>query len=264
MTAPPDDPLIGSRDARLAHGQALGMPAGIEVFDRPTFLGAYWQYRPGEHVTILGPTGSGKTWWAYELLRVSAHPQLRGVVLVMKPRDETVEKWSKANRFAIVRSWPPMPNMWEWWGNRRVPGHVLWPKHTFDFDHDEAVLTTQMLAAIRDSYRKGNRILFADEVHGLTHELGLGKPLVTVWKRGRSMKCGLWGASQRPAHIPLDAYSQAEHLFIAHDPDKRARDRYAEIGGIDPEMIKDINMRLGEFQFCYIRRKGARVCVIDK
>lgn len=250
-------------DARVRADLAArqGFPVGIETFQRPEFLARFWRYLAGEHVTILGPTGCGKTEWAYQVLSVTAKPKLPAVVLVMKPRDKTVRIWSKTTGFRTVRSWPPAPRLW---GEAHPPGYVLWPRHTFDMDRDDAMLAAQMYRAITDSYKKGNRIVFADEVHGLTNELHLGRYLVTVWKRGRSMDCGLWAASQRPAHIPLDAYSQAEHLFIAKDPDKRARDRYAEIGGVDPELIKYVTLRLAKYQFVYVRRDGARVCVIDR
>ena len=59
-------------------------------FPRDDFLSRRWRYRAGEHVTILGPTGSGKTYLGYQLLEKVATPKLPGIVLVMKPRDATV------------------------------------------------------------------------------------------------------------------------------------------------------------------------------
>jgi hypothetical protein len=63
--------------------------------------------------------------------------------------------------------------------------------------------------------------------------------------------------------IPLDAYSQAEHLFLFHDPDKRARERFAEIGGVDPYLVQEAVLRLGRHQALYIRRDGPAICVVD-
>jgi hypothetical protein len=140
----------------------------------------------------------------------------------------------------------------------------VWPKHTFDPDKDDLVLYREFRKALLDSYKRGNRIVFADEVYGLAVELGLNKELITLWSRARSMGAGLWVASQKPTHIPLWAYSNADHLFLAYDPDKRSRDRFAEIGGVDPDLVKQAVMQLGDHQWLYIRRAGRVLCVVDR
>jgi hypothetical protein len=233
----------------------------VTRFGRAEFLNERWDYSAGEHVTILGPTNSGKTTLGYQLLDRSTDRDLPGVVLVLKPRDATVQRWTKALGYRRVRTWPPPMDF----ARPRPRGYVLWPKHTLvDPEGDDARLQREMQRALRQSYSRGDRVLFADEVFGLTDELKLSTDLVRIWSRGRSMGCGLWAASQKPTHIPLWAYSQAEHLFLHHDPDKRARDRYKEIGGVDPDLVADTVVRLPRHHFLYIRRRDAAMCVIGK
>lgn len=220
--------------------------------------GGMWDYKPGEHVTVLGPTGSGKTHLAYGLLEVTAKPSLPAVVLVMKPRDETVASWSKRIGLKRSQAWPPLANPFD----SRHNGWTVWPRHRFDPEADDAMLHNVFRRAILDSYRRGNRILFADEAAGVSNELDLDRELKTVWMRGRSMDCGLWAASQRPVEIPLHAYSQAHHLFLAHDPDYRTRQRYAEIGGVDPAIVLRDTESLPRWHWLYIRREGQRRVII--
>lgn len=231
----------------------------VEAFDREEFLAERWNYAGGEHVSIIGPTDWGKTYLAHQLLEHSATPQLPAIEMVMKPRDSTVSRWGKSAGFRTVRTWPPSPVVWD---SRKPPGWILWPKHTMtDLDRDNATMWKNFRAAMMDSYRKGSRIIFADEVLGLT-TLGLDRELDAIWTRGRSMGCGLWGATQRPAKVPLNMYSQARHLFIGNDPDKRSRDRFAEIGGVDPELVKQTAMNLAQHEWLYIRRTGRVMCIV--
>lgn len=233
----------------------------VETVPRAVFLtpGKRWRYKPGEHVSFLGPTGYGKTTFAFQLLDITATPKLPAVVLAMKPRDDTVTKFAKRAGFRTVRTWPPPPSIFQ---PRRTPGWVVWPPHTFNEDVDDRVHEEVFGRSLRMNYQRGDRIVFADEAYGLSHELGLEKALVRIWTRGRSMGCGLWAATQKPTHVPLWMYSQAEHLFLSHDPDKRARLRFTEIGGVDPDLVASVVARLQKYHWLYIRRSDQTMCVV--
>ncbi|MER6059481.1 hypothetical protein [Streptomyces albidoflavus] len=235
------------------------LPAVVR-YGRGVFLDQVWRYRPGEHVTILGPTGNGKTHLAQALLERTCSPELPAVSLILKPRDATVTKWAKAAGFRKTAAWPPAPPIF---GTQKPNGWVVWPRFSYDPARDDPQHYRLFRTAILDSYRKGNRVLFADETVGL-QELGLTDELRAVWRQGRSMKCGLWAASQTPTHISPLAYSQAQHLFLGYISDKRAQERFGEISGMDEYLIRHTVKNLKRHEWLYIRQEDRTLCVVEK
>lgn len=239
----------------------------VASVDRKTFIDTWWRYETGQHVSFLGPTGSGKTTLAYQLLRKTATPERPALVLVMKPRDATVQKFSKQAGYRIVRQWPPPPSIWH---PRRPPGFVLWPPHSFNPRLDAANHYRIFSRALASQYAKGDNITFADEVYSLTTELPppdrddptMSELLVRQWTKGRSMGAGLWGATQRPAFVPQWMYSEVQHVFLARTPDKRAGQRFGEISGVDPGPVRDVVARLPRYHWLYIRQEDQTMCVV--
>lgn len=240
----------------------------LATFTREEFLARRWRYRHGEHVTIIGPTGCGKTVLGWQLLERCATPTHPAVILVKKPRDGVIREATKRLHYRVVRTWPPPPVLWPWWPNTPVrskpPGYVVWPRTRFDdVQADRAAKTAVFRRTLLDGYRKGRRILVIDDAYGVIEILDLREEAIELWTELRAMDAELWTLFQKPSHVPLWAYSQASHLFLFNDPDKRSRDRFAEIGGVDPDLIRDTVMRLGRHQALYIRRDGPRMCIID-
>lgn len=245
-------------------------PTRIVVIPRQLFLDRYWRYEDGQHVTILGRTGAGKTFLTFQLLNASISTDRPGVVLVMKPRDATVARFMARFKLRRVRHWPP-PII-----RRKVDkprGWVLWPP-LGDFDRDDEVLRNEFERCFRESYtqaaRKNGepRILFVDEVVGVAKELKLEAALKRLWMRGRSLGVGLWAATQRPFDAPLLAYQAPEHLFIAAEPDARNRQRLGEIGGFNSDVIETIvnpdSGVLGKHQFLYLGRDEHVMAIVDR
>jgi hypothetical protein len=237
-------------------GESFAPP---ESFSRDEFIEERFHYKAGEHVTFLAPTQAGKTTLAFELLEETASVDVPAIVLVQKPKDSTLKVWTdhlKTKSWVKSSTWPPNPI------RKKAPGYIVWPNHSYKPDADNAKLRDIFKRAILDSYRKGNRIIFADETYYLSDRLNLEDELIQVWAQGAGLGCGLWAATQRPAYIPLWAYSQAEHLFLANDPDKRARIRYGEIGGINARFVESQVERLPKYHWLYVRRTGPATCIV--
>lgn len=240
---------------------------GVVTFPRDVFVNEVFDYAPGDHVTVLAPSGGGKTQLAYELLGATARPDCQATVLVMKPRDTTVTKFSARFHFRTVRTWPPPRTFLQ---TTKVPGYVLWPRETGNPEEDDRNHTALFRRCIRYNYTAGGKgknrrdtITFADETYSLEKELGLEDDLRRMWTKGRSVGAGLWAASQRPVWISRWAF-QAQHLFLGHDPDVDMQKRYGEIGGgIDPDLVRHLTATLQRYQFVYINRELRELCIVD-
>lgn len=243
-----------------------GDPSKIVEVDRTDFLKRYWLERPGDHVTILAPTGMGKTHLAFELLDVS-HKQtgIPPIFFATKPRDDMVRDRAKQLGWRTIGTWPPPIS--KQFGN--PPGWLLWPDHTADPDVDDAhhydVFRNAMIMPFKAGARRRNPISSRevwDEAGTLARDLNLAREQRQVLKRGRSCKCGGWTMDQRAAWLPMESYNCAEHLFLHRDPVKANRERYDDIGGFDPGLVSDVLMGLPKWHYLYLRQSDQVMCVI--
>lgn len=249
----------------------------IARLERPDFIGDHFDYNRGEAVTFIEPTQGGKTRLAFQLLD-SLKDHIPATVLVMKPRDATPAEWTRRLGYKEIPLWPPH-SPWPW--ENRPPGYTLWPRQSLtDIDADNKHMSEQFKRALLHAYRKGDQIIFADEVYGLVAELGLATELTALWTRGSGMGAGLWASTQKPSgtqrggSIPTFMYSASTHLFLGRDPDKRNTDRFGEIGGVDPKIVSDIVRRLPVNKIetprgpkyisdkLYIDKRGPYMCLV--
>jgi energy-coupling factor transporter ATP-binding protein EcfA2 len=233
----------------------------VKLVPRTRFMTELWKYKTGEHVSFIGPTGAGKTHLALPLLARSVNDERRGYVTVMKPRDKTVGAFMAKHKWRRILNYPPPPSPAKVIGEA-PRGYVVWPNHTSNPEADEIRHEQIFRKMHRDLYVKGDAIIFDDEAVSLVREMDLKPDLVRIWTKGRSVGCGLWAATQRPSLVPLEMYDQAVHLFLAYDPDERNQKRFAEIGGVNPELVAEVVARLPRFHWLYIRRSDRAMCVV--
>lgn len=247
-------------------GTVLDPPIEIPTLE---FELQYFQYRLGQHVSLFGPTGVGKTTRALRMLAIARadHPIMRSVNLVMKPDkgpsykkratgDETVERLTRDLGGRVIRRWPPRL----WWWQEEPSFWTLWPKHSDDPLADRGIVKGEIVGGhaalfrdtIMDCYRAGARSIFADEMVSLDAELHLREYVDLVYTKGRSMECGLWGATQRPAWVTRNMYSMASHLFLWSENDLDARKRYGEIARVDRSKVLEVLDRLTKHQCLYL------------
>jgi len=233
---------------------------GVLRVPRQEFLDERWAYRPGEHVTILGYSGNGKTFTAQQLLERSATPDIPALVIIAKREDETVKAWAKDAGYRTVTSYPTAATIWR---PTKPPGYVLWPTWAKDPRIDKPAHERIFRTALLRAYAKGRHIVFADETVGL-QRLHLTDEIEEILMQGRSLKTGMWCASQAPINVTTYAYSQAHHLFLGYANDKRHVDRFKEIGGVDTDLVAHTVKQLAQHEWLYIRKEDRVMCIVEK
>lgn len=189
-------------------------------------LGSVW--RQGEFILITGPTGSGKTTLARQVVQQRLNRRGYVAVFVGKlGRDETIERdyrgWTR------WKTWKDSPNVTD----NKV---LLWP------DTDRYKQIPDKRAHQREVFERAfNRLANVGEWTIQVDEglytvnpsfLNLGDHLSMLHAMGRSSRLTMVTLAQRPAHLPLIVYSSASHVFAGRAREEADRKRLAEVGGM--------------------------------
>lgn len=242
----------------------------VEVIPRKEFTRDFGRaYRPA-HVTMLGPTGRGKTTLGFQLVKECASSSDPVVVFAGKPpgRDPVMSKAADDLNLRVVESWPPHKRP----GDRNRRGWMLRPYQPMgNLEEADKNVYDEYRAALRGLYAaQSPHIVFIDEAYHVQHDMKLEKECNAILTRGMP-DIAMWSLVQRGRWVSYHTYSAPEHLFMFNEPDRSNRQRYSEIGGIDPEYIEYLTETLKTFrapdgrtisEVLYIRRSGPEICIV--
>jgi len=186
-------------------------------------------WRPGEHFSLIAPTGYGKSYLATRgLLPMWSHT----LILDVKGDDDTLRDAGHKR----VRTYP---SRWDLLTTGEGPARFRVAPGAYSGGQVK-VFDDVFRQVWRSGPGNGDATwtMYADEARLLADPkfLGLGRHLDAVWISGRSKGITLVAGTQAPRWVPSSFYEQARYFAIGQIRDTRAVRRLAEIGG-DTDML---------------------------
>lgn len=190
------------------------------------------KWKQGEHVVIIGDTGSGKTYLESKILGLREHV----IVCRTKPDDIKFQGFHKVPVIGKIGS-----QRFDTTGSR-ITRFLLTPKY------DEQQM--EISKVFEKVWREGAWCIAVDETYYATQILKLERQINKLLTQGRSKHISVVLGMQRPAWISRFAMSQATHAFIFRC---EGRDLKALADSLSPAIIKPVEA-LREHDFIYFNR----------
>lgn len=218
----------------------------------------------GDHVAILGPTGTGKTHIALEVAALRRYSML----LACKPQDPLIDDaiakgyWLvPGNKLEVpyVDNEPHYPRIIYW---PRLPQSVASSLPT------EALLAAEkahqkplMRGALGYVRRNGHWCVVVDEGTWVCRDLRLQEEIDSALTMFRTLKASLVVLGQRPAWMGRYVLSQPTHLFLFQTANTDDQKALGDISGTDTKMVQQIVRGLDKasHQFLYIDTRSMRM-----
>lgn len=201
-------------------------------------------WNQGEHVGMVGPSGQGKTNLALLVLPKRQYT----TVLATKPRDKTLDLYSKAFGYKKLARWNPKLRV------DKYPRRILWPDAS-DLRKSKVIQYDAFMYALDDIYYAGGWCVVWEELWWIAQQLGMTQEAKTFLQQGRSMDISNLMATQRPAWVPLEVYDNSTHLFFWADNDESNLRRISSIGSFNSNAIRARIATLVKHEVLYVNTR---------
>lgn len=195
-------------------------------------LAAEW--KPGEHWTLLGPTGTGKTHAALTLASLSAYT----LVIVTKRQDPLMRELLGRGDYRLVRDLRE-DVIWTESGEPLYPRLIFWPQAPEKASARQrvAIQAAEIRKALDWADRTGGWTVLIDELMWAANNLKLERELESLYFQARTQGVSVIGAAQRPRQVPLLALNQSTYLLIWQTSDSQDIERLRELSAGFPRHL---------------------------
>lgn len=238
LTRPRASDSVGldGESSRLRGGEEVAMPPFLRWQD---FLSQF-VWKQGQHITLVGSNGSGKTSLARALLPIRTYT----VVLATKRRDPSLYDPLRKEGFVLQ----DILDL----DYSKYPKIIFRPKMATPNKAGMNEQAEAFEAGLIEIFNVGSWCIYADEIRYLTDNLNLRSVFDVLWLQGRSLEISLVVSTQRPVSIPLLAFDQAYHLFCWRQTLRDDIQRISEFAGIHAETVRYVLPRLPQHECLYI------------
>jgi len=198
-------------------------------------------WEQGQHVTVIAPTGGGKSVLAVKGLLPMWEYTL---TIDAKGEDKTLRQSGKK-----VKQYP------SWQRHRDSKFWLLLPP-------DQPRAADISIKTLRHIFKDKGWTVYLDELRLFTdrkylpaYQRMLPAEVERLWLYGRSRGITLVTGTQAPRWIPAAAFEQPRHFLLGRVQDDRAIKRLGEISG-DVDLIRAIVPTLEPFEFLYVGPLG--------
>ena len=198
------------------------------------------KWKQGEHVIVVGDTGTGKTYLESKIIPLRQH------VILLRTKGDDI----KFDGFRKVTSQLQIGAIPFGSDAKKITRWMLQPKLSSFADQRQEIARTFQMAWI-----EGGWTVVVDEAYYICNKLKLQDPLDMLLTQGRSKHITLIVGMQRPAWISRFSLSQATHCFIFR---LEGRDLKNLADALSPTIIKPIQGLTGH-SFVYFNRSTREV-----
>lgn len=201
------------------------------------------EFQQGDHVAIIGPTGTGKTHMALEIAEIRTYV----LVVACKPRDPLVTDTMKRGYWHVPGNKLEIPYA------DGVPLHkrvVYWPRLSKAVS--DKMPAHRRLKAERDLQKplvggalgyvrsNGHWALVLDEGTWICRDLNLQREVDSALFQFRTLNASMIVLGQRPAWMGRYVLSQPTHLFLFNTNDTNDKKALGDIGGVDTKLVQHL------------------------
>lgn len=202
------------------------------------------EFAQGDHVAIIGPTGSGKTHIALQVADLRSYV----IGIACKPVDPLIED-ARANGYRIMSTAELFDK-----GQIRIeyvdgtplyPRIMFWPRERQrTLEQEKAMQAAAIRKLIKYVRDNGHWALLIDEGTWVCRDLNLQRDVDHALFQFRSLNSSIILLGQRPSWMGRYALSSPTHLFLFSTNDVNDRKALGEISGVDTKLVQDVVGRL--------------------